>query len=336
MRKGRYPEQLQQRHDPRFRRVPIVGNRAPMVQLTMPMYKYPNPKTVVLMDLTRQHLGRHYPGIRLAVYTPTSTSVAFARSKATEMFFREKECSHVLMVDDDMRWPLGGDDEKDPFNPIARLLSLDKDVVGGLGFTRHQPLRPFIGEAMPNGWGRVMNEIKDENLMRAGKPFQVGYIGFGMVMISRRCLERVAEMVGVRFDEEGNVTEGTVDSLFTSETNWAEREGALDELRAFLAKPIGSLLQIGAMEKAKEQRLRELVELVDKLIWKAKAFGEDWSFCKKARRAGCEVWVDPAFELGHYGDYSYSLKDFLGQQELARLEAAQEEKPESAIQVVGG
>lgn len=317
--KGRYPDRLRQRHDPRFRKVPLVGQQ-PLVLISMPMYKYPNPKTVVLMDATRQHLGRHYPGIQLAVQTPTSTGIAQARTLVAKAVFENPEVTHLFFVDDDMRWPLGPEEEGS-FNPIARLLSLGKDLVGGLGFTRHQPLRPFIGyHNEADGWGIVPMDLENENRMRAGEPWQVRYIGFGMVMISRRCLEKVAELVGVKFDDKGQVVEGNPDSLFTSESNWAEQPGAKEALMHFLRQEREALTQ-----KGDEDGAARLVNLVDRLVWKAKSFGEDWSFCKKAHRAGCEVWVDPSFELGHYGDYSYGFRDFMAQQELARLEESQQQ-----------
>lgn len=327
MSKGRFPELLRRRQA--FgKNIPIL-RREPLVLISMPMYKYPNPKTIVNMDLTRQHLNQHYPGIKLAVQTPVSTGIVQARSKVVAAVFENPEVTHLFFVDDDMRWPLtDGGDGRPAFNPIARFLSLGKDVVGGLGFTRHQPLRPFIGDHNPaDGWGIVLNDVESENRMRAGEPFQVGYIGFGMVMISRRALEKVAELVGVVFDDKGKVIDGNIESVLTSETNWSERPGALEQLTEFLARPLGALLATGAMEEARRARALELVELVDRLVWKAKSFGEDWSFCRKARRAGLEVWVDPSFELGHYGDYSYSLSDFLAQQEMGRLEDAKAAQP---------
>jgi hypothetical protein len=30
--------------------------------------------------------------------------------------------------------------------------------------------------------------------------------------------------------------------------------------------------------------------------------GEDWYFCKKARKAGFSVWCDPTLECGHIGE----------------------------------
>lgn len=33
--------------------------------------------------------------------------------------------------------------------------------------------------------------------------------------------------------------------------------------------------------------------------------GEDWNFCKKARKAGYKIWCDPTLEVGHIGDYTF-------------------------------
>lgn len=39
--------------------------------------------------------------------------------------------------------------------------------------------------------------------------------------------------------------------------------------------------------------------------------GEDYSFCLRARRAGCRVYLDPSVALKHVGDHAYGLSDLL-------------------------
>lgn len=39
-------------------------------------------------------------------------------------------------------------------------------------------------------------------------------------------------------------------------------------------------------------------------------FGEDFSFCLRARECGAALWVDPRVKLGHCGQYVFGEKDF--------------------------
>jgi len=36
-------------------------------------------------------------------------------------------------------------------------------------------------------------------------------------------------------------------------------------------------------------------------IWNGEFWGEDYTFCRKAREAGCDIWVDPMIEFDHAG-----------------------------------
>lgn len=40
-----------------------------------------------------------------------------------------------------------------------------------------------------------------------------------------------------------------------------------------------------------------------------KTLGEDVSFFQLAFMAGCELWLDPTVEVGHVGEYIYTMKD---------------------------
>ena len=39
-------------------------------------------------------------------------------------------------------------------------------------------------------------------------------------------------------------------------------------------------------------------------------FGEDFSFCLRARECGAEIWCDPRVKMGHCGSYVFDEKDF--------------------------
>lgn len=40
-------------------------------------------------------------------------------------------------------------------------------------------------------------------------------------------------------------------------------------------------------------------------------FGEDFSFCLRARELGAEIWLDPRVKMGHVGQVVFDEKDFL-------------------------
>ena len=54
-------------------------------------------------------------------------------------------------------------------------------------------------------------------------------------------------------------------------------------------------------------------------------FGEDLSFCFKARECGYKIWVDDSIWPGHVGSYEYKIADYLSYQadEIARAQAAE-------------
>ena len=42
---------------------------------------------------------------------------------------------------------------------------------------------------------------------------------------------------------------------------------------------------------------------------------EDYDFCEKARRVGIKAFIDSSIQLGHIGEYTYTLQDVLNHQE---------------------
>lgn len=49
---------------------------------------------------------------------------------------------------------------------------------------------------------------------------------------------------------------------------------------------------------------------VDRIQGTAEVLGEDYSFCRLARKAGFEVWCDPLFDVHHYGEYPFGRNDW--------------------------
>jgi GT2 family glycosyltransferase len=59
-------------------------------------------------------------------------------------------------------------------------------------------------------------------------------------------------------------------------------------------------------------------------------YSEDVAFCRRAKEAGVEIWVDPSFELQHMGLYPYTRLDWIGQK-LARAEGEKEKADKQLV-----
>jgi len=88
--------------------------------------------------------------------------------------FVETDADYLLFVDTDMTWGTLG------FNPLDNLISHDKDIVGGLYFTRgktgtHPVYNPWVVGELPTG-------IKEVN-----------EVGTGFMLISKKCMEKILD-----------------------------------------------------------------------------------------------------------------------------------------------
>jgi len=46
------------------------------------------------------------------------------------------------------------------------------------------------------------------------------------------------------------------------------------------------------------------------MVYKNEYLSEDFAFCQRASEIGYEIYADPRINLGHQGNYLYSLKDY--------------------------
>jgi hypothetical protein len=178
--------------------------------------------------------------------------------------------THVLFMDDDIV------PEKDA---LLRMLAQGKDIVGALCTKRTDPPIPNIRrfDAESGEFFQIFH-WKDH-----GKLIPVDAVGTGMMLLSRKAIDQVAEFyLNCGYERH--------QGMFTYE---AARE-------------------ISAKRRAHYEQTHDAMwfQLLPALSGKGE-YGEDISFCLKAKLAGLQVYVDTAVNPQHVGEYGYSLPDFL-------------------------
>lgn len=262
----------------------------PGVMIAMPMYRSPHPATVHKLMMAMDHFKIIAPGVDIGFATEAASAAWWARRECVKKFWAQTTFTHLIFLDDDMDWPEG----QDGFNFIAHLIQRDKPIIGGVGYKRKMPTLPYAGRLNDAGFCET---IIDLDVLDSAEPFRVDFIGFGMVCIKRSAIQTILESVNFNFD-----------ALFMQETNWRYLEEARTRIELALKDP--------------ETTPERIMEVVDAAQAGAFPFGEDYSFCIKAKRAGVEIWCDPHFELLHFGDYQYGIRDFIYQR---KMKSAQEQ-----------
>ncbi len=279
----------------------------PAVLIGMGTYRYPNPRTMGSVWKMLQHFHGAQQKYVAALQTVTATALPVMRANCCRTMMEMPNVEALLFVDDDMDFPVGigvGRDGKgrEGFNPLAYLLSLDKDVVGALCFSRDHEIRPFVG--FEDEAGRSTLKIQPA-VLQSGEPFRVDFIGFGMVLIRRHVIEAMLGLLG-----------HSIDAMFRSASNWRlQAETKLQFSQAL------ELYRAGTYDDD------DLAREIDQIQAQAESLGEDYTFCRLAREAGCEIWCAPKFDCIHYGDYGYGRLDW--EAKLAFAKREQEEAHES-------
>lgn len=219
--------------------------------------------------------------------------------------FLKTDSEYLLMCDDDMLIPFGNANwfktytgwnwYPEPFasfNTIDRLLSHKKPVVGACYFGRHPEGPPVFAS------GASMQQVADH--ARKGPHNEVihtNWVGTGCILINRSVflgIEKTFPLLARGADGKGG-------NWFTS----SEHE-LMDGV-----KRIYSGLSEGPMDGIKAMKA---YEQLDALLNKIKAssalsVGEDVIFCRRARAAGHEVFVDLGLICGHVGHCVYGPRN---------------------------
>ena len=104
-------------------------------------------------------------------------------------------CSHVLFVDHDMK-----------FQPhvLSKLLSHDKDIIGGMYYYRYLPLTPMLKYYKPDGeWTSKLEESAIKEI--PNELFEVAACGGGMLLVKMSVFNKLKRpYFAMEQDEEGN------------------------------------------------------------------------------------------------------------------------------------
>lgn len=209
-------------------------------------------------------------------------------------FLEDELAVGLLLVEHDAIWPNAGTRDRDgkklpPFNALHRLMSRGKDIIAGFATNRSMPVKMMAGWYKPNG---DLRPVEDPDIVdpRNGTPFEVEWAATHFMYVTRAAAVKIAEHQGTplaMFDCSAKLFEVAPTSMRLSEMLAEHRAGGITETE--FRVELGRLLDMAGY------------------------YQNDISFCRRARAAGCEIWVDPSFEVQHIGDYSYSRHDWMGQ-----------------------
>lgn len=264
----------------------VLPGDMPLVAVLTPCYDHPHPMmtsaTQAMLDFTRKS------GVALAypVGTQLSSAVHWSRNQLIASLIKsQRPYTHILFIDADIACPE---------DTILRLLSHGKDIVGALCTTKRNdhpvPNARLINletDEVGTIWKWVAGALLGPGCAPAKHAFAVGT---GVMLISREALQKTADAY---FDCRYEI-----------------------EIHGWDA---------GRVEQASKNR----VELFDKTAdawWfrflparvGAPELGEDIFFCWHAKKfCDIDTYVDTSVLPAHFGDYGYTIKDFLDNRDYA-------------------
>jgi hypothetical protein len=189
------------------------------------------------------------------------------------------------------------DDDMTPEpDALIKLLAHDVDIVAGACTVRRDPPLPNFRLWEPELFSfRTAFEWSAEGLL------EVGGVGMAFALIKTTVLDKLGEYyLSCRYEREHlGMSEEVAKRVEEGRRKYA-RETGNDWWFEFLKHPLGE-----------------------------GEFGEDLSFCFKARACGYKIFVDTTVRPGHIGTYAYGIEDYLSyQHEVLAKEAANGKLPE--------
>lgn len=246
----------------------VDRKQLPIVRMLVPTYGSPKPQ----VNNAVERMFAASQGVCMVAAEPavSSSVVHWVRNELASRLYKSKHpFDYVLYMDDDI---------VPPPDALIKLLAAKKDIIAGACTVRQDPPLPNF---------RTYDPVK----MTYTTAFQwsgegvinVGAVGTGFMLISRKALEAVADYyMDCRFEKK--------------------YLGMSDEVAARLVR-------------ARHHRVEETLnawwfEFLKHPLGDGE-YGEDISFCFKARECGFEVHVDTSVRCGHLGQYAYGLDDYL-------------------------
>jgi hypothetical protein len=165
---------------------------------------------------------------------------------------------------------------------LVKLLNRKKDIVAAACVSRNHPVLPNF-----HGYIEEKQDFLIASAWDADKSglVEVGSAGTGFILYSKKATKKVGEyFLSARHEQKYfGLGEEQTAALSAKRRAWFEETGDANWFQ-LLAKPSGR-----------------------------GEFGEDVSFCFKAREMGLNVYVDTSVKVGHLGLYDYNLDDFTAQ-----------------------
>lgn len=264
----------------------------PIVACLVPCYKQPHPQMQSSFNAMAEYTKKS--GLARIYSQPIrqSSVVHWTRNELLAELVRSgKPFTHVLFIDDDIA---------PPKDALLKMLAHGKDIVGALCSRRQDPCIPNMRMVnMETGeFGEVWTWT--EGMLVGGSGLPAGHamaVGTGMMLISREALQKVAEAY-LNMDYERAIY------------GYEPKPGEIGERqKRFDEKGNGWWFRF-LPAKANYEEL-----------------GEDIYFCWAAKKfCDIDTYVDTSVLPMHFGDYGYSIPDFIEHRdeaiELARRTGA--------------
>lgn len=250
----------------------------PLISLLCPTRNVPAPETTRAVDAM---IRASRP---LCILTPqpgiSMSVVHWARNELlTKLRQNQQPADYVLFMDDDM---------EPPEDAMYKLLAHDVDIIAGACTVRKDPPLPNFRVWNPEKmtyhtafeWVDQQGRYMGEGLV------EVGGVGAAFMLIRTPALDKIGEYwLSCQFERQ----------YFGMSDEVARR---IEEGRRAHAKETGN-----------EWWFQFLPHPHGDGEW-----GEDLSFCFKARECGLKIFVDTSVCPGHIGSYSFKIADFLSYQ----------------------
>jgi hypothetical protein len=267
----------------------------PLVSLLVPTRNAPAPETTKAVDAI---IRDSRPSCILTPQPGISMSVVHWSRNELLVRLRKsgQPADFVLFMDDDM---------DPPKDALVKLLKHDVDIVAGACTVRKDPPLPNFRTWNPENmefrtawdWTTVDGTYMGDGLV------EVGGVGAAFMLVKTTVLDKLAEYyLSCRFEREHMGMDAFVARRVEAGRRKHAKETGNDWWFQFLPHPHGD-----------------------------GEWGEDLSFCFKARECGYKIFIDSSVLPGHMGSYSYKITDYLSYQaEQIALDQARRQRAEVA------
>jgi hypothetical protein len=250
----------------------------PLISLLVPTRTGPAPETNKYVDAMLR-ASRPY-----CLCTPApgvSLSVIhWARNDLLQNLRKSGQpADYVLMMDDDMT---------PPEDAIVKLLAHDVDIVAGACTVRTDPPMPNFRHWVPEifNWRTMLDWTTVDGRYMGEGLVEVGGVGTAFMLVKTTVLDKIGEYyMSCRYERE----------------------------YLGMSEDVARRIEEGRREMSKQTRNEWWFQFLMH-PWGDGEFGEDLSFCFKARECGYKVFVDTSICPGHIGSYAFKIADYLSYQ----------------------